>query len=319
MNVQNAITEGHRRLMAELRSLGPPSAILDAFDEVPRHWFLPGVPLDEVFRDRSVTTVREAGVAVSSCSQPSWVARCIGHAGVATGQRILEIGSGTGYSAAILARVVGPSGAVVTVDIDQKLVDTTRKNLAAFGFDREAEGLRGGRERPDPTPKSQEHASGQVAPRHESIPVPLSSEGERFHKSGFGTITTRCQDGFVPVPVEPVYHAIMVTATCTDIAPCWHHQLAEGGHLVLPLRLFPGVIVLVAFVKRADGLLSRHIELSKAVALRGEGAQEPSSWRELQLRAVLNDDPDAADQSILSRRHNQFVIAPTNSPRHQRG
>lgn len=292
---EQSALEGHGRLMAELRSLSPPSAILDAFEEVPRHRFLPGVPLEEVYRDGFVTTVREAGLAVSSCSQPSWVVRVISHAGVATGQRVLEIGSGTGYSSAILARVVGPSGSVVTLDIDQNLVDMTRTNLAAFGFERENE---------------LEHVV-------------------RFRKPGFGVITTLCQDGFLPTPnstalerhrmnaatpIEPVYHAIMVTALCTDIAPCWHHQLAEGGHLVLPLALLPGFSILVAFVKRVDRLVSRHIEFSKAVALRGEGAKDSANWRELQIEAFLNTEADATDKMVLQRRHNQLVLGPAKRP-----
>ncbi len=287
MNEQSAL-EGHRRLMAELHSLSPPSAILDAFDEVPRHWFLPDVPLDECYVDRSVTTVREAGQAVSSCSQPSWVARVISHAGVATGQRVLEIGSGTGWSAAILARVVGPSGSVVTVDIDPKLVKMTRTNLESFGFSRDG-------------------GEGQERNQREGETPDVQVQ---LHKSGFGPITTLCKDGFTPTNVAPVYHAIMVTATCSDIAPCWHHQLAEGGYLVLPLNLLPGLTILVAFVKKADRLVSRYIELCKAVALRGEGAKEPGNWRQLQLEAFLNEDPGSAERTFLQRRHHQLVFAP---------
>ncbi|MCA9122369.1 MAG: class I SAM-dependent methyltransferase [Planctomycetaceae bacterium] len=281
MNEQSAM-EGHRRLMAELRTLLPPSAILDAFDEVPRHRFLPGVALEESYRNRSVATVRDEGKAVSSCSQPSWVARVIGEAGVATGQRVLEIGSGTGWSATILARVVGPCGSVVTVDIDQNLVDMTRANLTKFGF----------------------------AP----VSGNLSEEEVRLDKQGFGRITTLCQDGFVPTTIEPVYHAIMVTAMCRDIAPCWHQQLAEGGRLVLPLTLLPGLSVMVAFAKRADRLVSRHIELCKAVALRGEGAHEPIEWRHFQLEAFLHDNAGAAEQTVVQRRHHRLVFSPVECP-----
>ncbi|MEO8496008.1 MAG: hypothetical protein ABI614_13120, partial [Planctomycetota bacterium] len=144
-------------------------------------------------------------------------------------------------------------------------------------------------------------------------PAPVSNGGVRFHKPGFGPITTLCQDGFVTVPVEPVYHAIIVTATCSDIAPCWHHQLAEGGHLVLPLNLLPGFIILVAFVKKADRLVSQHIELTRAVALRGEGAKDASDWRKLQLEAFLNEEPGATETTVLQRRHNQLVFGPAKT------
>jgi len=57
---------------------------------------------------------------------------------VAPGQRILEIGAGTGYNAAVLARLVGEHGAVTTVDIDAELAALAREHLAVAGFDRVA-------------------------------------------------------------------------------------------------------------------------------------------------------------------------------------
>jgi protein-L-isoaspartate(D-aspartate) O-methyltransferase len=52
------------------------------------------------------------------------------------GQRVLEIGAGTGYNAALLAHLVGPRGLVVTVDIDADLVAAAREHLADAGYDR---------------------------------------------------------------------------------------------------------------------------------------------------------------------------------------
>jgi len=46
------------------------------------------------------------------------------------GDRLLELGSGTGYGAALAAEIVGPSGAVVTVEIDQALATRARELLA---------------------------------------------------------------------------------------------------------------------------------------------------------------------------------------------
>jgi len=37
------------------------------------------------------------------------------------GQRVLEIGAGTGYNAALLGQLVGPAGHVTTIDIDEDL------------------------------------------------------------------------------------------------------------------------------------------------------------------------------------------------------
>jgi protein-L-isoaspartate O-methyltransferase len=53
---------------------------------------------------------------------------------VEPGQRVLEIGTGTGYNAALLAELVGPRGHVLSVDVDGELVSAARRNLAAAGY-----------------------------------------------------------------------------------------------------------------------------------------------------------------------------------------
>ncbi len=107
-----------------------------AFRAVARHAFLPGVPLDEVYRDQVVVTKKIDGEAVSSSSQPQIMAVMLEQLGLAPGQRVLEIGAGTGYNAALMAHIVGESGEVVTVDIDRDLVDAARDHLEAAGFGR---------------------------------------------------------------------------------------------------------------------------------------------------------------------------------------
>jgi protein-L-isoaspartate(D-aspartate) O-methyltransferase len=54
--------------------------------------------------------------------------------GLAPGQRVLEIGAGTGYNAALMKHIVGPSGTVVSVDIDPDLVTQARDHLANAGY-----------------------------------------------------------------------------------------------------------------------------------------------------------------------------------------
>jgi protein-L-isoaspartate(D-aspartate) O-methyltransferase len=53
---------------------------------------------------------------------------------VHSGHRVLEIGAGTGYNAAVLAELVGPSGSVVTIDVDDELVDAARRHLDDAGY-----------------------------------------------------------------------------------------------------------------------------------------------------------------------------------------
>jgi protein-L-isoaspartate(D-aspartate) O-methyltransferase len=106
-----------------------------AFRAVPRHFFVPGVPLDQIYADQVISTKVEAsGKALSASSGPSIMAIMLEQLDLKPGHRVLEIGAGTGYNAALMAAIVGPAGQVVTVDIDQDLVDAAREHLAAAGF-----------------------------------------------------------------------------------------------------------------------------------------------------------------------------------------
>ncbi|WP_424643281.1 methyltransferase domain-containing protein [Embleya sp. AB8] len=51
------------------------------------------------------------------------------------GMRVLDVGTGTGYTAARLAEIVGPDGFVTSVEVDAQLVGTARANLARAGVE----------------------------------------------------------------------------------------------------------------------------------------------------------------------------------------
>lgn len=112
-------------------------AVEQAFRLVPRHVFLPGVDPRLAYADEAVVTERDAaGRPISSSSQPSIMALMLDQLGLQPGQRVLEVGAGTGYNAALLAELVGEIGSVVTVDIDAELVGRARRNLEAAGYGR---------------------------------------------------------------------------------------------------------------------------------------------------------------------------------------
>ncbi|MBW0113313.1 methyltransferase domain-containing protein, partial [Pseudonocardia sp. KRD-182] len=108
-------------------------AVEDAFRSVPRHLFLPEATVDTAYADDAIAVQRVEGVATSSASQPSMVAIMLEQLDLRPGMRVLEIGAGTGWNAALMARIVGPTGAVTTVDIDPHLVDSAGRHLAAAG------------------------------------------------------------------------------------------------------------------------------------------------------------------------------------------
>lgn len=131
--------ERNEQLVEQLESSGAlhDPAVAAAFRSVLRHRFLPDRPLDEVYEDSAIMTkIGEHGLPVSSSSQPAIMAIMLQLLELLPGHRVLEIGTGTGYNAALIARLVGPDGAVVSVDIDAELADRARDNLAAAGTER---------------------------------------------------------------------------------------------------------------------------------------------------------------------------------------
>ena len=105
-----------------------------AFEEVPRHLFVPGVDIATAYSDEPIFIRWQDGVPTSSSSQPKMMALMMEHLALHPGSRVLEIGAGTGYNAAILAHVAGEKGSVITMDIDQDIVDEAAENLSRAGY-----------------------------------------------------------------------------------------------------------------------------------------------------------------------------------------
>ena len=108
-------------LVAEMRRNGSLSdeRVARAFERVARHRFVPEVSLAQAYEDHAISIKGGRGdETLASISQPSMLARMIELAEVEPGNRILEIGSGSGYNAALLAELAGDDGFVVTVDVE---------------------------------------------------------------------------------------------------------------------------------------------------------------------------------------------------------
>ena len=109
--------------------------IAEAFRTVPRHRFLPDIDQAKAYVDEAIPIKWGAdGRPLSSSSQPAIMAIMLAQLQIGPGQRVLEIGTGTGYNAALLTRLVGANGAVVTVDIDENLAAAARERLNAAGY-----------------------------------------------------------------------------------------------------------------------------------------------------------------------------------------
>src|SRR2546430_12524284 len=106
---------------------------------LPREAFLPGTDLDRVYSGTVVPTKWDAGgMAISASSEVGVMAVMADQLALAEGQRVLEIGSGTGYNAALLASIVGERGRVTTVEIDPHLAARARGHLCRTGLDRQS-------------------------------------------------------------------------------------------------------------------------------------------------------------------------------------
>lgn len=68
------------------------------------------------------------------CSQPSTVAAMLRHLQVPAGARVLDVGSGSGWTTALLARLVGPTGLVLGLELEPELATWGGANLAAWAM-----------------------------------------------------------------------------------------------------------------------------------------------------------------------------------------
>jgi len=100
--------------------------VLEAMASVPREAFVPGVPASLAYDDRALPI--DAGQTIS---QPYMVARMTELLEVEPGDHILEVGTGSGYQAAVLARL---GAHVTTIERHADLADSARERLAELGI-----------------------------------------------------------------------------------------------------------------------------------------------------------------------------------------
>jgi protein-L-isoaspartate(D-aspartate) O-methyltransferase len=67
-----------------------------------------------------------------TCSQPTTVRHLLSLLELASGHRVLDVGSGSGWSTALLATLVGPTGVVHGVELIEDLVASARTSLAGY-------------------------------------------------------------------------------------------------------------------------------------------------------------------------------------------
>ncbi len=125
------LRENMVKRMIKLGVLKTP-AIIDAFSSVPRHTFLQGLlPPRQAYVDKPVMVK----YPVSTASQPQVVAYMLESLDVEPGMKVLEVGTASGYNAALLAHLTGDPGLVYTIEYEEDLVERAREIFSELGLE----------------------------------------------------------------------------------------------------------------------------------------------------------------------------------------
>ncbi|MBU1245978.1 MAG: protein-L-isoaspartate(D-aspartate) O-methyltransferase [Nanoarchaeota archaeon] len=105
-------------------NLGISNEVIKAFLEVPREEFLLQKYKKIAYEDIALPSFKGQTI-----SQPTTIAIMLNALELKKGETILEIGTGTGYNATLIAKIIGSKGKVYTTEIVKELVGFAKKNL----------------------------------------------------------------------------------------------------------------------------------------------------------------------------------------------
>lgn len=116
----------NNEMVAQLVSSGflKSERIIEAFVKTPRHMFIPKEHNEIAYLDMPVLIMKGTTI-----SQPSTVAFMLEMLDPGVGDKVLEIGSGSGYQASLLGHCVGRTGKVVSVEIDPDVANFAKDRI----------------------------------------------------------------------------------------------------------------------------------------------------------------------------------------------
>ncbi len=172
--------------------------VLLAMGTVPRHLFVPQNMRNHSYQDTPLPI--GSGQTIS---QPYIVALMTELLSLKEGDKVLEIGAGSGYQAAILSLLVKE---VHTIEIKKELAERAEKIL---------------------------------------------------YELGYSNVTVYIRDGYMGLPEESPFDAIIVTAAAPEIPPALIEQLKPGGRMVIPLGKPSHTQSLTLLTKEASGKIKK--------------------------------------------------------------
>ncbi len=124
--------ESRKNLVSHLKKHGyiKTALVEQAFLKIPREKFVPKSQIYQAYDD----TPLQIGKG-QTISAPHMVAIMCEALDIRPGQRILEVGAGSGYHAAIVAQIVGSTGKIFSIERIESLADQARYNLKAAGIE----------------------------------------------------------------------------------------------------------------------------------------------------------------------------------------
>lgn len=110
--------------------------VKEAFQSIPRHLFLPEFTPEQAYADHAIGIKQDRGMVISSSSQPTMMAIMLDQMELDRGHNVLEIGTATGYNAAIMQYMVGDDGHISTIEIEKDLARSASLHLQQVGMGR---------------------------------------------------------------------------------------------------------------------------------------------------------------------------------------
>ena len=123
------LSKERAELVARLKVHGISEKVLRAMLNVPRHLFVPSVHRSSAYVDAPLNI--GYGQTISA---PHMVAIMCDLLDLQEGHKVLEVGTGSGYNAAVMAELIGNTGMVYSTERITELVRSSKNNLKAAGY-----------------------------------------------------------------------------------------------------------------------------------------------------------------------------------------